>query len=82
MKPRRTFDGLEVIEPYRPRFITEAQLTEALNLYHLARTALSGRPDQGRLARMTWACDALVKAHPEIGRGGAYKDLSAALEGY
>ena len=71
---------MKVDPGYQPRFVSDCQLTELFNLYHLARTALSGNKDQGRWARMTWAAKAFAKAHPEISSTAAYKDLSAAIE--
>lgn len=63
------------------RFVPSSLYGELINLYHLARTALSGQ-DDSKYARMCWACREFHKAHPEISQSGAYKDLSAKLEGY
>ncbi len=67
---------------YRPRFITAEQLTEAVNLYHLARTALSGGATPTKHDRRIWAGRELKKSHSAAawGESGAYKDLTSALE--
>lgn len=65
---------------YRPRFITEEQLTEAVNLYHLARTALAATADQSKHARKVWAARELAKKYGLPHSAGAYKDLCGALE--
>lgn len=64
-----------------PRFLTSAQLTEAVNLYHLARTALAG-PGKSptKHDRMVWAAGEMHKLYPSIKSTAAYKDLSDALE--
>lgn len=68
------------IEPaYEPRFVTKVQLAELVNLYHLARTALSGK-DDSRYQRMLWASREFHKANPTISETAAYKDLSNGLE--
>lgn len=56
------------------RFITKAQYIEGVNLYHLARTALSSKLCK-RYDRMQWAAKELNKKYPEVSVGGAYKDL-------
>jgi hypothetical protein len=63
------------------RFVRRADYHELINLYHLARTALSGQPC-GKYERMIWATAEFAKAHDYVSATGAYKDLSAALEGY
>lgn len=68
------------VGPYAPRFVSDAHLNELSNLFHLARTALSGKPDQSPYARMLWASAAFHKANPSISASAAYKDLSAARE--
>jgi len=57
------------------RFISEFDAPELVNLYHLAKTALSDKQDQGRHARMIWASKEFAKAHPQVSPTGAYKDL-------
>ena len=63
------------------RFVRQADYGELINLYHLARTALSGK-DNSKYARMIWASGEWAKAHTYTSATGAYKDLSANLEGY
>jgi hypothetical protein len=68
-----------VTEPlYQPRHINNDQLCELINLYHLARTALSGK-DDSRYQRMLWASREFHKLNPLIGEAAAYKDLSNSL---
>ena len=66
------------------RFVKAADYGELINLYHLARTALSDKPfaEQSKYHRMIWASNEFHKTHPEVSATGAYKDLSANLEGY
>lgn len=64
---------------YVPRFVTPAQGCELVNLYHLARTALSpSNPTPHQ--RMLWASDAFHKANLTISSTGAYKDLCGLLD--
>ena len=63
---------------YRPRFIAQSQEAELINLWHLARTALSGK-ECTRYTRMLWAAKEFARAHPEVSAGGAYKDLDGML---
>lgn len=63
------------------RFVKQPDYCELINLYHLARTALSGQPCS-KYDRMIWASQEFSKAHPYCTSTGAYKDLSANLEGY
>jgi hypothetical protein len=64
---------------YAPRFLTATQLVEAVNFYHLARTALSGQADQGKHARKIWASNEAAKLF-NVTPTAAYKDLCGALE--
>jgi hypothetical protein len=57
---------------------TRADEIELVNLYHLARTALSGQ-DDGRWARMHWAATEYAKTRPECPVGRAYKVLERSL---
>jgi hypothetical protein len=67
------------VEPvYQPRHVSGPQLAELVNLYHLARTALSGR-DDSRYQRLLWAAREFHKENPAISETAAYKDLSNAL---
>jgi hypothetical protein len=68
----------KTIPRYKTRFIAADQIGELVNLYHLARTALSGRPC-GRYERMLWASAEFNRAHPEHTATAAYKDLEGLL---
>jgi len=59
---------------YETRFIKQEHASEAVNLYHLARTALAGEKC-GRYERLVWSAEQFNKAHPEISRTAAYKDI-------
>lgn len=63
------------------RFVRECDYAELVNLYHLARTALSGQACS-KYDRMVWASREWAKTHSYASAIGAYKDLSANLEGY
>ncbi len=63
------------------RFVKQADYPELINLYHLARTALSGG-DDSKYQRMLWASKEFAKEHTYTSATGAYKDLSANLIGY
>ncbi len=63
---------------YKTRFIKPAQANELLGLWHLARTALSGK-ECTRYTRMLWASKEFARAHPEITPTAAYKDLDGLL---
>jgi hypothetical protein len=73
------FQRLPVMPLYRPRFLSEAQYKEAIEFYHLARTALSGQ-ECTKYKRMIWASAEIAKKYPSITPTAAYKDLSAGLE--
>lgn len=64
------------------RFVRTCDYHELINLYHLARTALSGDADQSKHARMIWASKEWAKVHTYASATAAYKDLSDALTGY
>jgi hypothetical protein len=66
------------------RFVRAQDYSELINLYHLARTALADKPlaEQGKYHRMIWATKEWAKVHTYTSATGAYKDLSANLEGY
>ena len=68
----------EVQPKYAVRFIQPQHEGELINLYHLARTALSGQPC-GRWERMNYAANEFSKAHPEVSTTAAYKDLDGLL---
>lgn len=63
------------------RFMSQEQYCELVNLFHLARTALSDKPlsEQTKYYRMLWATKEFNKLHPEISATAAYKDLSANM---
>lgn len=63
------------------RFVKEEDYAELINLYHLAKTALAGRPHT-KYDRMVWAAKEFVKKYPYISSTRAYKDLSDNLQGY
>ncbi len=68
---------MEVAPQYKVRFIAEADIGALVNLYHLARTALSGQ-DDSPYQRMLWASSEFAKAH-DVSSTGAYKDLCGLL---
>lgn len=63
------------------RFVKAEHYPELINLYHLARTALSGKSCT-KYDRMLWATKEWAKIHTYTTPTGAYKDLSANLQGY
>jgi len=65
------------VERFIPRFLTKEQYTEAINLYHLARSA--GK--QTKYERMLWAAKWIAEKYT-LNSTAAYKDISAGLEGY
>jgi hypothetical protein len=75
------FRRLPVMPLYRPRFMSESQYAEGIELYHLARTALSGQ-ECTKYKRILWASSELAKKYPSLSSTGAYKDLDSGLEGY
>lgn len=60
------------------RFVKQADYPELVNLYHLARTALSGQ-DDSKYQRMLWASKEFAKTHTYVTATGAYKDLETNL---
>ena len=66
---------------YKPRFLTDAQMAELFNLFHLARTALAGT-SPSKYDQMIWATEEFHKLHPEISATAAYKDLDGARGDY
>lgn len=71
-------------EPIALRFVKNEDYAELINLYHLAKAALCG-PGKGVISkydRMIYACNEWAKVHTYCSATGAYKDLSARLEGY
>ncbi len=51
---------------------------ELMNLFHLAKTALSNG-DTSTWSRMCWAAREFNKLHPEITSSNAYKRLEAQV---
>lgn len=62
---------------YRVRFIAQKDIGELVNLYHLARTALVGKPC-APYDRMLWASASFAKSH-NISATATYKDLCGLL---
>lgn len=67
------------VQRFQSRFLTDKQLGELVELWHLSRTALSGRDGDSRYKRVIWASDAFHTAYPDISSTAAYKDLDAKL---
>ena len=64
------------MEPIRPaRVWTDVESAELANLYHLARTALAGCPDQSTYQRRLWAAKQYNRLHPDVEVTSAYKEL-------
>ena len=79
MKPNKPLRFDYTVAPrYAVRFIQPQHEGELINLYHLARTALSGQAC-GRWERMNYAAQEFSKAHPEVSSTAAYKDLDGLL---
>ncbi len=53
----------------------QEQKAELMNLFHLAKCALSGQ-DDSNYQRMLWASKEYSKEHPEISRTVAYKNIT------
>jgi hypothetical protein len=64
-----------------PRFLTQEQLNEGLELYRLTAVGYSTYQPT-RHAKLTETVRMLADRHPNISRGGAYKDLSDATENH
>ena len=64
---------------YEPRFIADRDIPKLIDLYHLARTALSGKIDTPH-ERKIWASKEFAKENPYVSSTGAYKDLCGLLE--
>ena len=64
---------------YQPRFMSKDQMNELINLWHLSRTALSGKAGLSDYQRAIWASGEFGKKYPAIGATAAYKDLMAQL---
>ena len=59
---------LPVVE-FKPRFLSESQMAEIVEFWHLSRVKYTGRHD-----RLTLACKWFNDKYPDV--RGAYKDLS------
>ena len=72
---------LNIKPDYVCRFVSEEHVSELVNLYHLARTALADDPlrRSSRHAWRLWASSEFAKLHPEVSVTGAYKDLEGLL---
>lgn len=58
--------------------LSQQERAELVELYFLARTALSGQGDS-KYERMAWAANAFEKKHPEWPSIKTYKELDYAL---
>ena len=64
---------------FQPQEVSEDQLKRLINLYHLARVALSGQ-SPSRLDRMNWAVKNFIKENPQyLSFKRVYLDLEAAI---
>lgn len=80
--PHEFRPGIDRVSPgYKVRFIRPDQVGELTELFHTARTALSGQAS-GRYERMLYAAKWFHKAHPEVSETAAYKDLDGLLSNY
>ena len=66
-------------DDYQVRFVPTNKSADLVNLYHLARTALSGQDDSPYQC-MLWASGEFHKANPNVSATGAYKDLCGLLD--
>lgn len=72
---------LQVQPPYQMRFAPEADRNKLINLFHTAKTALSGtKQGNSRYERLKWAAAQYHKENPEVSETGAYKDLCGITE--
>lgn len=67
--------------PLTPRFLTQEQLNEGLEFYRLTAVGYSTY-QATRHGKLTETVGMLADRHPDISRGGAYKDLSDATENH
>jgi len=65
---------------YTVRFIPPESAFRLVNLYHLARTALSGQDSDTPHGRMIWASKEYNKEFPAVSSTAAYKDLCGLLD--
>jgi len=72
-------DIMNISEEYKIRFVKLSHVPELVNLYHLARTSLSGK-DCSKYNRMIWASGEFARKHNYVSCTGAYKDLCGILE--
>lgn len=78
MNKNAPFALLENSPEDRLRFIKTAQAGELLELFRLARVALSGQ-ECTRYTRMLWASKEFSKKYPNVSSTAAYKDLDTLL---
>lgn len=66
------------------RFVKPEHYAELINLYHLARCALSDKPyqEQSKYHRIIWASKEFAKKYAYCSATAAYKDLDTNLFGY
>ena len=79
--PQRRREDAPLLARPALRWVSEAEGTELVNLWHLARTALVHKPLEERTSyhRMQWAAAEFHQLPPDISAGAAYKDLEAML---
>jgi hypothetical protein len=63
---------------YQVRFTPSCDAHKLVNLYHLARTALS-KQECTPYKRMIWAAEQYVRENTNVSVTGAYKDLCGLL---
>ena len=79
---RKDYPGEPELTPRKNpagRFLNAAGIAELSNLWHLSRTALSGK-SATKYARMLWASGAYHREHPETSATVAYKELDTMLQ--
>lgn len=71
--------AMPLVPEYQVRFIPAEDRFKLVNLYHLARTALSGKAS-GPYERMQWASKEYARGSNSASETGAYKDLCGLLD--
>lgn len=59
---------------------TETDLAELWNLFHTARVALSGTPQDTKHGRKVWAANEFAKTRPGVTPTAAYKQFDHSEE--
>lgn len=59
---------------FKPRYVTEAELTDLYSLYHLAKVPLSGASPNTH-SKCVWAAREFHRRVPEVPALSGYKDL-------